>query len=156
VDEFADAADYNGCSIESETVPEGMEHKKLIAVQRFRNEGLRFVDRVEEVGEDGNTYVRSTIADADGVVYEGILHDDGTVEENDGRYDSVETWERVQGPFEILCSYWRDYNYRHEIVRDQNGSLYFHHYRTNVCPSDEIVAIKDANHLAECPVLRSR
>ena len=68
--------------MENGKVPEGMEHKKLIAVQRFRDEGLRFVDRVEEVGEDGNTYVRSTIADADGAVYEGILHDDGTVEEN--------------------------------------------------------------------------
>jgi hypothetical protein len=124
------------------------EARRLIPYQRVKEEGLRFVDH-ETVGDDGITCVHSTISDAAGVVYDAVLHEDGTVGTDYCHYDSVETYQRVKAPFETLCSFYWGYKHRHHIVRDQNRAIYLSHYWENVGCSDHIEAVKTADRLAE-------
>jgi hypothetical protein len=124
------------------------EERRLIPYQRVKEEGLRFVDN-EIVGDDGQNVIHSTITDAAGIVYDAVLHEDGTVGTDYCHYDSVETYQRVKGPFETLCSFTWGYKHRYHIVRDQNRDIYLHHYWEIVGCSDHIEAIKTVGRLAE-------
>src|SRR5438309_375505 len=108
--------------------------RRLIPAQRCKDEGLDFIEECA-VDDQGVTHVDYKIVDAAGVVYNGILQASGMVSDGYMTYHNAETFERFQGPVDILCGWWWG-KWWHEILRDQNGEIYIWKHHKQVSPSE--------------------
>jgi hypothetical protein len=147
---------------------------KLISEQRVREEQLGWLQPIR----DGNTLSygpacdptqdmyagRCKIVDADGAVYDGILRDDGSVDEGWFVYDSADTFEyfsRSKDEYnnqpqdalhepsmvdvaETWAGYWH-YSLRQD---KETGQLFSHSYHRQSYPSDFIAAVDTVPRLA--------
>jgi hypothetical protein len=147
---------------------------RLISERRVRDEKLEWLKPM--IAGDNLSYEhavdltqdlyagRCKIVDADGVVYDGILGEDGTVDEGWFGYDSPKT-------FEYFSRYKDEYNSlpkdasrepsfvyvaetclgkMHYLLRQEKttGQLFLHSYHRQVSPSDFIAAVATVQQLA--------
>jgi hypothetical protein len=124
-----------------------LEEKRLITEQRFKDEGLDFIEE-EVIDNEGVGHVYCKIVDAGGVVYGGILQPGGTVFDGYTTYHDAETFERCTGPTRSLCGWWWGL-FWYEIRRDQNDEIYLYSVHRQVSPSLYIEHLPTAGALAE-------
>ena len=121
--------------------------KRLISEQRCKDENLDFIEECT-VDDEGAKHIRYKIIDGVGVGYNAISLSDGMVFDGYTTYYDTQTFERFQGPADILCGWWWA-EWRHEIIRDRAGEIYLLRYHKNVGPSDFMEHMASANELAE-------
>jgi hypothetical protein len=140
---------------------------KLISERRVRDEKLEWLKPMIADGKlsyepdldlTQDLYAgRCKIVDADGIVYDGILGEDGTVDEGWFVYDSADTFEYFSlgkdeyysrpkdGPYEpsfvYLAETWVG-NMHYFLRREKDtGKLFFHSFHRISYPSDYIAAV---------------
>jgi hypothetical protein len=76
---------------------------KFISSKRVKQEGLKEIE-INYTDDRGVNHVDWKITDADGVVYDAIIDDDGTVSHSSGRYSGPDAFEKVRMPSDLIAS----------------------------------------------------
>jgi hypothetical protein len=135
---------------------------KFIAKNRVENEKLGW-SRPVRVGDetlyeaiepgDECFHKDRKIVDAEGVIYNAIIEEDGVVFDEWTRYDSADTFERFHrdrsAPLIEVAEAWN----RHDpcsLYSDKDFTEFFSYgYLSNVSPSDFIMSVNSAADLAD-------
>jgi hypothetical protein len=137
---------------------------KFIAESQFKEENLHWWRPVQdgnkisyEAIEPGDVpfHEGRKIVDAEGVVYDAILAEDGTVFDDWTRYDSADSFERLRRGGErrqqlVTIAETSQGRYHYTLFRDKETDEFFaHSYHSRVYPSNHIMSVNSAHHLAD-------
>src|SRR5579864_3692318 len=76
---------------------------KFISSKRVKQEGLKEIE-IDHTDNQGVNCVDWKITDADGVVYDAIIDEDGTITHPSGRYSAPDAFEKSSLPSDLIAS----------------------------------------------------